>query len=167
MIHKLMTRFARAAASAALMALTVVPAAFADGGIKVGTLVCEPIRGTRTNLILRSTTDVNCKFEYGQNEERYIGETGIALGVDLDFNNLERMVFAVVSLQSDAAPQAHALAGKYHGGHASASLGVGLGASALVGGGKKNFALEPIALHVNEGVGVKSGIGFLYLEPSS
>ena len=57
------------------------------------------------------------------------------------------------------------LKGKYIGGKASASAGVGIGAAALVGGSNDNFGLNPLALEANQGVGVAGGLGFLYIEP--
>jgi hypothetical protein len=57
-----------------------------------------------------------------------------------------------------------ALAGRYVGGTLGASAGVGVTASALVGGGAKNVSLQPLALGAQTGVGASGGIGFLNLE---
>ena len=97
------------------------------------------------------------------NVERYKGETGIALGLDLSFKEKETFGFSVISANTVTAGS-HALAGKYGGGKATASLGVGLGAAALVGGNDDNFGLNPLALSTEQGVGAAAGIGFLYIE---
>ena len=58
--------------------------ASAAGGIKVGLLTCNVVPGSRVNLIIRSTADVECVFENNGVSEEYHGETGIALGPSLD-----------------------------------------------------------------------------------
>jgi hypothetical protein len=117
------------------------------------------------NLIVRSTVDVKCVLKYAGGEiEKYRGETGIALGLDLSFKGDEQFAFTVVSA-SNVKAGSYAAAGKYVGGKASASAGVGLGAAALIGGSHDTFGLNPIALESNKGVGVAAGLGFLYLEP--
>jgi len=45
-----------------------------------------------------------------------------------------------------------ALAGKYVGGSGSASLGVGVGANALIGGSHRSIALQPLSVEGQVGV---------------
>ncbi len=136
-----------------------------QGGIEIGVLICKVIPGTRVNLLIRSTADVECTFDNQGTVERYRGETGIALGLDLSIKNDEKMAFTVLAASSDVNPGAYSLAGKYVGGQASAAVGVGLGAKVLVGGGEKNFSLQPLALETSTGFGASAGLGFLYIEP--
>lgn len=138
--------------------------AFAEGGMQVGVLECKVVPGSRVNLLIRSTADVDCTFNNNGTVERYVGETGIGLGLDLSFRKNEVMRFAVIAASSDVNPGGHALAGKYVGGEATATAGVGVGAKALVGGGNKNFSLQPLALETNKGFGASAGLGFLYIE---
>lgn len=133
-------------------------------GFEVGLLTCEVVPGTRLNLLIRSTADVRCVFDNSGTIERYVGETGIALGVDVSIKSDEKMAFAVLAATSDTQPGSYALAGKYVGGQASAAAGVGVGAKVLVGGGNKNFSLQPLALETSTGLGASAGIGFLYIE---
>ncbi len=139
--------------------------AHADEPGKIGVLTCKSITGSRVNLIIRSTTDVYCEFKHSDGKvEHYLGETGIALGADLTFAKEEEIfAFAVLSAEDIKAGE-HALAGRYVGGKVSASLGIGIGAAALVGGSNDNFALNPLALEGNKGFGAAAGIGFLYIE---
>jgi len=139
--------------------------ALAEGGIEVGLLTCSVVPGTRVNLLIRSTADVECTYEKNGVTEEYKGDTGVALGLDLSIRNNEKMAFTVVAASSDVAPGAHALAGKYVGGQVSAAAGIGLGAKALIGGGAKNIGLQPLALETSTGIGVAGGLGFLYIEP--
>lgn len=150
-------------AGAALVSLLAPGISFAE--VDVGVLTCKSVPGSRVNLVIRSTVDVRCELKYaGGAVERYKGETGIALGLDLSFKGDEQFAFSVISASNVKAGD-HAAAGKYIGGKASASLGVGAGAASLVGGSNDNFGLKPLALETNQGVGVAAGIGFLYIEP--
>jgi Protein of unknown function (DUF992) len=139
--------------------------AAAGGGIEVGVLTCEVIPGSRVNLLIRSTADVECVYENNGVTEKYHGETGIALGLDLSFRTDEKMAFTVFAAVDDVGPGAKALGGKYVGGQVSAAAGLGLGAKALVGGGSKNIGLQPLALETSRGIGIAGGLGFLYIEP--
>ena len=146
---------------AALISATPV---LAQGGLEVGLLTCNVVPGSRVNLLIRSTADVECMYERAGSSEAYHGETGIALGLDLSFRQNEKMVFTVISASDDVSPGAKALSGKYVGGQVSAAAGLGLGAKALVGGGAKNIGLQPLALESSTGIGIAGGLGFLYIE---
>lgn len=138
----------------------------ADSGIEVGVLNCEVIPGSRLNLLIRSTADVKCSYTKDGQSEHYIGETGIALGLDLSFKQDEKLAFSVIAASEDVRPGAKALGGKYVGGELSAAVGLGLGAKALVGGGAKNIGLQPIALETSTGIGASGGLSFLYIQPA-
>ena len=149
---------------AAGLVSALLPLAAGADSMRVGVLTCETVEGSRLNLLVRSTADVMCEFtDSAGNSEKYKGESGIALGLDLSFKSVENFAFAVISA-SDLSAGRHSLAGKYAGGKASASAGVGLGAAALVGGANDQFGLNPIAVGSEQGVGASAGIGFLYLE---
>lgn len=136
----------------------------AQGGIEIGVLTCSVVPGSRVNLLIRSTADVNCVYAKGGSSENYIGETGIALGLDLSFRSDEKMAFTVFAASADVSPGSKALAGRYVGGELSAAVGLGLGAKALIGGGAKNIGLQPIVLETSKGFGASGGLSFLYIE---
>jgi len=147
------------AAGSALFGSSVLAA-----GVEVGTLTCEPIQGTKRNLLIHSSVEVDCVFEGGSVKENYKGETGIALGVDLNWKQDEVVKWVVIAPTSDQMPIGHALAGKYAGAKAEATAGVGAQANALVGGGDKSFTLQPLSLGGQTGFGAAGGLGYLYLE---
>ena len=147
-----------------MAALAVVPANVSAAEIELGILTCDAVPGTRLNLIVRSTVDIKCTFKHAGGEEHYQGETGIGLGIDLSIRTNEKFSFSVIAA-TELAPGNHAIAGKYVGGKASVSLGVGLGAAVLIGGSNDSFGLNPLALETNEGIGFAAGLGFLYIEP--
>jgi hypothetical protein len=147
--------------------LMMIPAAGAlaeQAGLQLGILQCEVVPGSRVNLLIRSTADVTCTYDNQGTIERYRGETGIGLGLDLSFKSDEKMAFAVIAASADATPGAYALAGRYVGGQAAAAAGVGVGAKVLVGAGNKNLSLQPLALETATGLGASAGLGFLYIE---
>lgn len=152
------------ASAFALVAGGGVATAEETAGLQIGIIKCNVIPGSRVNLLVRSTADVECTWEYAGAVEKYKGETGIALGLDLSFKDNETIAFTVIAASSDVTPGKYALAGKYVGGQADAALGVGVGAKVLVGGGNKNVSLQPLALSGSTGVGASAGVGFLYIE---
>jgi hypothetical protein len=56
-----------------------------------------------------------------------------------------------------------ALQGHYGGVTASATVGVGVGANALIGGSHRTITLQPLSIEGNTGVNVAAGIGTLDL----
>jgi uncharacterized protein DUF992 len=135
-----------------------------DHGVQLGVLECEVVPGSRVNLIIRSTADVQCSFNNAGTTEEYVGETGIGLGLDLSFKKDEKMHFAVFAASSDVSAGSHALAGKYVGAELNAAAGVGLGAKALIGGSNDSFSLQPLALETSTGLGASGGLSFLYIQ---
>lgn len=149
----------------ALAVLAATPVVMADDhGVQLGVLKCNVVPGSRVNLIIRSTADVECSFNNAGTVEKYVGETGIGLGLDLSFKTDEKMHFAVFAASSDVSAGSHALAGKYVGAELSAAAGVGLGAKALIGGSNDSFSLQPLALETSEGLGASGGLSFLYIQ---
>lgn len=150
-----------------LLALTGAASAQTGGpGIKVGILKCDQVPGSGVNLLIHSTVQVTCLFTSvtGERQAIYKGETGIELGIDLNWNKSETIAFTVFGVSMDTGPDKHPLAGKYLGVRASVALGIGLGAQVLVGGGRDQFTLQPLAIEQTKGFGVAAGLGYLYLE---
>ncbi len=135
-----------------------------EAGLQAGVLKCETVPGSRVNLIIRSTADVTCEYNNQGTVEKYVGETGIGLGLDLSFTSDEVMHFAVIAASSDTTPGAYSLAGKYVGGELNAAAGVGLGARGLVSAANSSFSLQPLAINTATGLGVSGGLSFLYIQ---
>ena len=134
-----------------------------DSGVEVGILTCNTVPGTRINLLIHSTADIECEFKESDGTvEAYKGETGIGFGIDLHIAHDETIVFTVVA--SHFKPDTHQLAGRYAGAKAGVTVGIGGGAAVLVGGSNDSIGLKP-AVSKNQGVGVAAGLGYLYLEP--
>jgi hypothetical protein len=135
-------------------------------GIKVGILKCHQIKGSRVNLLIHSTAQITCLFTSlnGEREAIYRGETGIGLGIDLNWNKSETINFVVLGVSTDIDPDKHPLSGKYIGAKASASAGIGMGVQMLVGAGANQFTLQPLGFETSTGFGIAAGLGYLYLE---
>jgi hypothetical protein len=140
--------------------LAVASQTLADSSprVKVGTLTCQEAGGW--GLILGSSRHVDCVFSNGERVERYAGSIN-KLGVDVGYKAGARIIWAVIA-PADHADEG-ALAGHYAGGTASATVGVGLGAHALVGGFERSIALQPLSIEGNQGLNVAAGIGELTL----
>ena len=147
-------------ASAALaLSASLVPAQ-AESGVKVGVLTCNEQAGW--GYIIGSSKRLNCRFDsdYGPTEH-YTGHVS-KLGLDLGYTNSAVLTWAVVAPESNVEPGA--LQGTYGGVTASASIGAGLGANALLGGFDRSIALQPLSVEGISGANVAAGIGAIDLK---
>jgi hypothetical protein len=81
------------------------------------------------------------------------------IGVDVGYTENKNIGWVVMSLNGEGAD----LSGTYVGVNAEATVGVGLGANALVGGLNKNFALQPLSVQGQTGLNVAAGVAALTL----
>jgi hypothetical protein len=154
------TRLVKSALVLALSALvTTLAVGEASARVKVGVLTCNIAPGV--GLIIGSSKGVSCDFSpTGSRSERYTGSID-KLGLDVGVTGggvIEWLVFAAHSGYSR-----YALAGSYAGASAEASLVVGLGANALVGGSDRSFALQPFSVQGQTGVNLAVGVTSLVL----
>ncbi len=132
---------------------------------QLGNMICTRIAGTGYNFLIHSKTQVRCTFEGSVDAEQwYLGETGVALGVDLKWNKEETILFGILSTTVKFVPEGDFLSGKYGGAKADVALGVGAGAAVLLGGSRDTIALQP-AVEASTGVGIAAGLSYLNLEP--
>lgn len=146
------------AIAAAVLALAT-NAALAEG-VKVGVLECKVSSGF--GFVVGSSRDVSCVYLPSKNGNKQYYDGKIKkFGVDIGYVSEATIMWAVVAPNWDV-PQG-ALAGDYVGGTASAAAGYGAGANALVGGGGKSFALQPVSVEGQKGIAISAGIGDLTL----
>ena len=146
---------------AALMPMQALAAT--STGTRLGTLTCKTVPNSAVSLIIHSTEDVKCTLESTSGKtEFYKGETGVGLGFDVSSNRQTTMVYVVMAANTKVGN--HQLAGKYFGAGGSATIGAGVGAQALIGGGAKNVSLQPVAISGSTGGGISGGLTYLYLE---
>jgi Protein of unknown function (DUF992) len=147
-------------AAAALMALM---SGSANAWVQAGRLDCRSAGGT--TFVVGAVVHYRCMFfpASGARPHRYYGTVN-RLGVDLGYNNGVGLGWSV--LASNRYIGRGDLAGSYGGVQANASLGVGAGANALVGGSLNTFALQPLSGQAQSGVNVSAGIAGMTLVPA-
>lgn len=144
-----------------VMGLAATPALAKDGrGVKIGVLSCDVAAGV--GVIIASSRAVDCTFErsVGGRNERYKG-TIDRVGLDIGITGKAVMAWVVFA---PGKMKRGALAGSYAGISAEASVAVGVGANALIGGSNKSIALQPLSLQAQTGVNVAAGIAALRLK---
>ena len=152
-------RATTAAAALALLALSA-PASAAPHGVKVGVLTCHVASGW--GFVFGSSRDLRCYFTPNRRGgERYAGSIS-KFGVDIGYTEGGQLIWAVFAPSSDV--RRGALEGDYAGATAGLTIGVGLGAHALIGGLDKSIALQPLSVEGNEGLNVAAGIGSISLK---
>ena len=155
-------RLAAALVAALSGSLALGAPAQAQPGVVIGTLTCNVASGF--GFVFGSSRAINCTFAGpGGRYEHYVGDIS-KFGVDIGFTQGGILVWTVVAPTAALAPGA--LAGNYVGGTASATVGVGLGANALVGGSNNSIALQPLSIEANRGLNVAGGIAAMTLTPA-
>ena len=139
--------------------LTLAGPALAQSGVVVGTLSCNVASGF--GFVFGSSRAITCAFTGpGGRYERYVGNIS-RFGVDIGFTRGGILVWTVFAPAATLAPGA--LAGSYGGATASATVGVGLGANALIGGSGNSIALQPLSIEASRGLNVAAGIAAMTL----
>lgn len=138
----------------------VKPASEVDGQ-RLGVLDCTIAGGW--GLLIGSSKKVSCSFEHENGAvENYEGKLN-KLGLDIGVTEESYMKWVVFTTK-DAKPGDFALAGDYAGVSGSVSLGIGLGANALVGGSAKSIGLQPVSVEGVKGLNLAVGLASLKLE---
>ena len=148
------------AAAVGLVSAFAAPAG-AQSGVAVGNLTCNVASGW--GFVFGSSRALNCTFAGPGRAEHYIGNI-MKFGVDIGYTQGGVLIWTVIAPTANMAPGS--LAGSYAGGTASATVGVGVGANALVGGSGNTVALQPLSLEGNQGLNVAAGIGAINLSPA-
>jgi len=130
-----------------------------QNGVKVGALTCNVSSGW--GVIFGSTRDLKCNYQPVKgSSEHYSGHIS-KYGVDIGYTKGGVIVWAVLAPTSDLAPGS--LSGRYSGATASATVGVGAGVHALIGGFGKSISLQPASIEGNTGLNVAAGVADLKL----
>ena len=144
--------------AAAAMAVLASSANAAPHGVRVGELTCNVASGW--GFVFGSSKDLHCTYRGNGHFEHYTGSIS-KFGVDVGYTEGGVLVWGVFAPTSDM--RKGALSGDYAGASAQATVGVGLGANALVGGLDKSIALQPLSVEGSKGLNVAAGIGSISL----
>ena len=135
--------------------------ALAQGGIQVGTLTCNA--SGSWGFIFGSTRDVDCTFTSPGRVEQYRGQIS-KFGIDIGYTEGGVLIWTVVAPTAMLRPGD--LAGSYGGATASATVGIGVGAYAMIGGSMNSIALQPLSIEANRGLNVAGGVASMSLVPA-
>ena len=139
--------------------LVLGPPAYAQGGVRVGTLTCSVAGGW--GFVFGSSKAIRCTLAPGGGRpEHYAGSIN-KFGVDIGYTQGGVLVWGVFAPTANLAPGA--LSGNYVGATGSATVGVGAGANVLVGGSNRTISLQPVSIEGNTGLNVAAGIGAMSL----
>jgi hypothetical protein len=143
------------------LAAGVHSAAAAQERVQVGTLNCDISAGL--GLIIASQKQLTCIFTPAQPgpQEMYQGVIS-KFGLDLGATAGGQMVWAVYAPTNR---WRNALAGRYAGVSAEATVGAGVGANVLVGGSERTVTLQPLSVQGQVGLNVAAGVAELELRP--
>jgi hypothetical protein len=145
--------------TAAVATLGLMLPANAAQNVKIGSLRCDVSAGL--GLIITSTRGLECTFVSSHGwREGYHGKIQ-RFGLDIGKTNAGVLLWDVFA-PTDG-PRRHALTGDYGGADASATVGVGVGANALVGGSHRSFTLQPLSVEGQTGLSLAAGVESLKL----
>jgi hypothetical protein len=125
-------------------------------GVKVGALTCNEASGW--GLVFGSSKSLKCVFSPAEKGGKALRFTGTIkkYGVDIGYQGHAVLLWGVLSTSEKVTPGE--MAGTYVGATAEAAWAAGAGANVLVGGSKKGFALQPIAVEGLAGANVAAGV---------
>ena len=103
-----------------------------------------------------------CTFHSAGGRREYYEGTIRKFGIDIGATAAGVLAWEVFA--PTAGRLRGALAGDYVGVDASATIGAGIGANALMGGFDRSIALQPISVEAQTGVALAAGVASLTLE---
>ena len=129
--------------------------------VQVGVLECRG--GSSVGFIVGSVSNLGCVLRVeGMPEDRYVA-TIRKVGLDLGITQESALAWGVYAPVARLGPGD--LSGNYAGAQGSATIGVGLGGNALVGGSANSIALQPLSVQGQVGLSVAAGLESLELRP--
>ncbi len=147
-------------AAAVTIAAGPTPAGAQTSKAIVGTLTCKG--GPSVGLVVGSTQKMACSFlPQGAKRGFNYAATMTKVGLDVGFKNETTVVWTVLGTTEVA--KGGMLVGDYGGVSAEASVALGVGANALVGGSNKSVVLQPVSVQGQTGLNIAVGVTGLTL----
>lgn len=146
--------------AAAVLIAGLVGTAHAQGPVRVGLLECRVAGGI--GFILGSTKSMQCTYKPANRAytETYTGRIN-KYGIDIGATGESFIAWGVFA---PAQVGRGALAGRYGGVTAEATLAVGAGANVMIGGFDRSVTLQPVSIQGQTGVNVAAGIAGMTLQ---
>lgn len=133
----------------------------ADARVEIGVLRCTVEGGV--GLIVGSSKGMNCVFHHRGVDEHYRGNV-TKIGIDIGYTRRTEIAWAVFATTARIPPAS--LAGRYAGVSAEATVGLGVGANALIGGSRRSVILQPLSVQGQKGLNIAAGVAGLSLRPA-
>ena len=147
----------RSGFAAGVLCTVLASALPASADIRTGKLTCAVAAGT--GYVIVSEKALTCRYDsVDGRHEYYVGSIN-KYGVDIGSTSGGTLIWAVF----EPALRNGGLTGVYSGGTAEFTLGVGIGASALVGGGDGGVTLQPVSINAQAGLNFAAGVGGMSL----
>ena len=146
----------------ALIALVASASAQQRERTELGLLECTVDGGL--GMLLGSSKKMACEFTHSEGTIEFYDGKIDKLGLDVGITGDSFMKWLVFTPLGNAVGE-HALHGVYRGVSAEVSLGIGLGANALIGGSDKKIGLQPLSVEGKTGLNIAIGMSALTLEP--
>ena len=127
--------------------------------VRAGVLECTVAPGV--GFIIVSSKRLTCTYRPERGPPQLYGGRISKLGLDIGVTGRTVIVWAV--LTSQVGFHYGALAGRYGGVSAEATLGLGVGANALIGGTGRSFVLQPFSVQAQTGLNIAAGVTGLTL----
>ncbi len=151
---------ALSACATSLALVAVVAACPANAAhVEIGVLNCTVYGGA--GLVFGSSKDLDCTFKGTSGGTEHYRGSITKFGIDLGFTSQSQIIWTVLAPSADI-PRG-ALAGDYGGVSAEGTVGVGVGANALVGGSNDTVSLQPVSVQGQQGLNLAVGISQLKL----
>ncbi|MFZ1102944.1 MAG: DUF992 domain-containing protein [Hyphomicrobiaceae bacterium] len=144
--------------AATIVATVFVVVPEAATRVEVGVLTCTA--ASSTGFIVGSTRELRCRFNRSGRDEFYTG-TIQKFGLDIGSTQKAQIAWAVLAPTAHLPPRS--LVGSYGGVSAEATVGVGVGANALIGGSSKSIVLQPLSVQSQQGLNIAAGVAALQL----
>jgi hypothetical protein len=154
-----MRRLLPVLAATTLLAVAASTPANAQARVEVGVLRCTVAGGV--GLIVGSSKTMNCVFRRRGIDETYRGRI-TKIGIDIGITRRTEISWAVFAPTANVSPAS--LAGRFGGVSAEATVGLGVGANALVGGSRQSVILQPLSVQGQTGLNIAAGIAGLTLQ---
>lgn len=128
--------------------------------VRVGVLTCNV--APAVGFIVGSRREMSCLFRPdGRGRREAYAGTFNRVGLDIGVTGRGVLAWTVFAPTRRLAPAQ--LAGNYSGASAQATVAVGVGANALVGGSRDTVALQPLSVQAQTGLNLAIGVGTLSL----
>jgi len=146
---------------AALVAAASITPAAAQSRTEVGLLECHGAGSI--SFVVGSVNQFGCVLRPAVGAPQDYVATIKRYGVDVGITQQSILAWAVLAPSQGVGYGA--LAGRYIGATAGATVGIGVSANALVGGSNRSFVLQPLSVGGQTGLNVAAGVADLELVP--